>query len=514
MTRTLLVAAGVHTVDPQGVAGTRCVLVDGERIAWVGTDPADAPPCDRTVDLGAAWITPAFVDAHVHGTATGLAQTGLDLTGTTGGEELLDRLRRFAAAAGDIVMGNGWDDFGWPAPGRPTAAAISQAAGGRMVHLSRVDAHSCLVSEAVLDRMALEGLDGVERDAQGHPTGWLREAASHAAMAVVREQLSAAQWRAARDAACDAALRLGIASLHEMGVPGLFGLDDALAWAQGTWPLDVVTWWAELDLDAAQRHGLRPGGDLFLDGSIGSYTAATSQPYGADAGRGDLFHSDDAVAAWFTDCTAAGVGGGVHAIGDRAIEQAIVALEHAAAAHGVAAVRRCRHRMEHVELPSYSQVERMAGLGIVASVQPAFDAAWGGDEGLYAERFGVQASRESNPLTWFAATGVRMAFGSDSTVTPLDPIGGLRAATAHRGGLSVDGDLALEAHTAGGRYLAGQDDVGRCRAGQIADLAVWSGDPLALDAGVNPTCLATIVRGDSTWDDVMPRERVGRSSQP
>jgi hypothetical protein len=237
-------------------------------------------------------------------------------------------------------------------------------------------------------------------------------------------------------------------------------------------------------------------------------------PYGADGGHGDLFHSDEAVGAWFSDCTAAGVGGGVHAIGDRAIEQAIAALEHAASVHGVDAVRRCRHRMEHVELPTYSQVERMAALDVVASVQPAFDAAWGGDDGLYAERFGVTASRESNPLTWFAATGVRMAFGSDSTVTPLDPIGGLRAATAHRGGLSVDTALALEAHTVGGRFVAGQDDVGRCSAGQIADLAVWTQDPLAVDAGVDIRCLATIVRGDSTWDDVMARVDVGRASQP
>jgi predicted amidohydrolase YtcJ len=513
VTRTLLVAAGVHTVDPQAASGARCVLLDGERIAWVGADPADALPADATVDLGGAWITPAFVDAHVHGTATGLAQTGLDLTGTRSGAELLDRLRRFASGAGDVVMGYGWDDFGWPAPGRPSAAEISEAAGGRMVHLSRVDAHSCLVGQAVLARVALDGLAGVERDGAGDPTGWMREAASEAAMAVVRSHLTAEEWRAARDAACELALSLGIASLHEMGVPGLFGLDDALAWAQGSWPLDIVTWWAEMDLDAARRHGLRPGGDLFLDGSIGSCSAATSQPYGPDAGRGELFHTDEAVAAWFTHCTAEGVGGGVHAIGDRAIEQAIAALEHAAGVHGVEAVRRCRHRMEHVELPTYEQVERMGRLGIVASVQPAFDAAWGGDAGLYAERFGVAASRQSNPLAWFSTCHVTMAFGSDSTVTPLDPLGGVRAAAAHLGGLSVGTDVALEAHTAGGRFVAGQDDVGRCREGQIADLAVWSADPLTGDSDGPVTCLATIVRGQSTWGDAIPRNDVGTASQ-
>src|SRR5687768_16913757 len=127
--RSLLVAAGMHTVDPEGPQGARCVLLDGERIAWVGVDPAQAPPHDHAVDLGGAWITPAFVDAHVHATSTGLAQTGLELTGTSSGEELLSRLRAFSANAGDVVIGYGWEDHVWPAPGRPTAAEITEAAG-------------------------------------------------------------------------------------------------------------------------------------------------------------------------------------------------------------------------------------------------------------------------------------------------------------------------------------------------------------------------------------------------
>ncbi|MPZ72926.1 MAG: amidohydrolase family protein [Nitriliruptorales bacterium] len=503
VTRTLLVTAGVHTVDPQGPRGARSVLLDGDRIAWVGADPAGAPPHDATADLGSAWITPAFVDAHVHGTATGLARTGLDLTTASSAADLLDRVRRFSADAGDVVMGYGWDDFGWPEPRRPTAAQITAAAGGRTVLLSRIDSHSCLVSDRVLDRLPLEGLDGVERDPAGAPTGWLREASSQAAMGVVRAHLPPEALAAARQAACDAALQLGIASLHEMGVPGMFGLDDALAWLRGEWPIEVLTWWAEIDIQTTQRHGLRSGGDLFLDGSIGSCTAATTQPYGTPPGHGDLFHADEEVAEWFTRCTAEGVGLGVHAIGDRAIEQALQAVEVAAAVHGTAAVRACRHRIEHVELPTRDQVDRMGRMGVVASVQPAFDATWGGDAGLYAERFGAQAALRSNPLRWFADAGVVMAFGSDSTVTPLDPTGGLRAATSHLGGLSVDPDVALAAHTVGCRYVAGQDDVGRCAAGHRADLAVWSQDPLRLGADGDVACLATIVRGQSTWGEIL-----------
>ena len=500
--RTLLVAAGVHAVDAAAPEGLRCVLLDGDRIAWVGQDPADAPAHDRAVDLGGAWLTPAFVDAHVHATATGLAQTGLDLSDVTGAAEVLDRVRRFAPTAGPVILGNGWDDFGWTDRRLPTAQELAEASGGRTVLLTRVDAHSCLVDTRVLARLPLGQLYGVERDAAGKATGWLREASSEEALRLVRSMIPAEDLQRAREAACDAAARLGIGQFHEMGHPGLSGLEDARAWAEGDWPVDVDTWWAELDLDKAVSNGLRPGGDLFLDGSIGSCTAATSMGYGPEGGRGELFHGDDAVAAWFAACTAAGLGGGVHAIGDRAIEQALQAVEAAAREHGVERVRACRHRVEHVELPTREQVRRMAAVGIVASVQPAFDAVWGGDTGLYAERFGVEAARESNPLGWFADAGVMMAFGSDSTVTPLDPVGALRAATQHRGGASLSPAVALEAHTAHGCYVGRRDDVGRLRAGFRGDLAAWSADPLTALDDQAVRCLATVVRGRVVFGEI------------
>jgi predicted amidohydrolase YtcJ len=499
---TLLVAAGVRTLVA-GDPAVRAVLIEGDRITWVGADPAAAPPHGRAVDLGGAVIAPAFVDAHVHATATGLAAEGVDLAGTRSAAELLDRLRRHVAARGDaVVLGGPWDDFGWPEGAPPTAAALAEAAPGRTLLLMRVDAHACLVDPATLAALPLDRLEGIDRDADGAPTGLLREAASEAAQVHVRASLAPAQVARARTRACATAAALGIGSLHEMGHPSLSGLDDARAWATGRWPIEVLVWWAELDADAGPAHGLRPGGDLFLDGSIGSHTAAVCTPYRDRGGRGELFHDDAAVAAFFTAATAAGRGAGVHAIGGRAIAQAVAAIEAAAEALGVEAVRACRHRIEHVELPTRDDVARMARLGVVASVQPAFDAAWGGDAGMYAARFGGAAARSSNPLAWFADAGVPLAFGSDSTVTPLDPWGGVVAAERHRGGLGVDRAAALAAATLGGRHVAGQDDVGPLVAGGRADLAVWSADPLAVDDPRDLDCLATVVAGRVAHGDL------------
>lgn len=488
----LLVAAGIHTLDE--LSGARAILLAGDRIVWIG-EPRRAPRADEVVDLGGAWITPSFVDAHVHATATGLAERGVDLADAGSVASVLARLRAHVDRHDDpIVLGGPWDDFGWPEGRPPTATEISDSAPGRTVVLHRVDAHSCVVDETTLAELPLDRLEGVDRDAEGLPTGWLREEASEAAWLHVRSRLPETQLAAARHKACAKAAALGIGSFHEMGHPGLSGLDDARAWAQGAWPVDVQVWWAELDASAGPRLGMRPGGDLFLDGSIGSSTAAVSAGY-AGGGSGTLFHEDAAVRDFFVAATEAGTGAGVHAIGDRAIEQAIVALEAAGRVHGTGAVARCRHRLEHAEMPSREQVARLAALGVVASVQPVFDDYWGGGAQLYAARFGVRAASESNPLRWFTDAGVRLALGSDSTVTPLGPWDAVRAAERHRGGLGIPRLDALRAHTVGGRYVAGQGDVGALRLGARADLAVWDADPLEIPDPRDLRCLATVVAG-------------------
>lgn len=498
--RTRYIAAGLHTLGERSAAEPRVLVVDGDGIAWVGADPAAAPPSDRTIDLGGAWVTPAFVDAHVHGTATGLAVAGVDLHGAGSAAEALDRVRRHAAAVpGGAVLGSRWDDTGWPEGRPPTAGEVADAAPGRTVLLNRVDGHSCVVDPRTLAALPLAELEGVDRDTDGRPTGYLAERAGEAARVRVLEALPAAQVTAARRATCARAAALGIASFHEMGHPGLAGLPDALAWAAGGWGVEVLTWWADIDPGPGFPGELRPGGDLFLDGSIGSHTAAVSGGYRDDAGagRGQLFHSDAAVAAFFTGWTGRGRGAGVHAIGDLAIEQAVAGLERAAEVHGVESVRRCRHRVEHVELPRPDHLARLARLGAVASVQPVFDDLWGGTDRLYARRFGAAAALASNPFAEMAAEGVRLAFGSDSTVTPLDPWGAVLAAERHRGGSGLDRRAAFAAHTLGGRHVAGQDAVGPLVAGARADFAVWDGDPFTVPDPRRLTCLATVVAGAS-----------------
>ena len=153
----------------------------------------------------------------------------------------------------------------------------------------------------------------------------------------------------------------------------------------------------------------------------------------------------------------------------------------------------------------------LARLGVVASVQPAFDRLWGGDSGMYAERLGLPRALSLNPFAAMAASGIVLAFGSDSPVTPLDPWGSVRAAVRHRtDGSGLDPATAFEAHTLGGWHAAGRDADGVLTAGAPATFAVWATGELDPATGLPPLepgddlprCLRTVVRGTTVFDAV------------
>ncbi|MDQ3502761.1 MAG: amidohydrolase family protein, partial [Actinomycetota bacterium] len=216
------------------------------------------------------------------------------------------------------------------------------------------------------------------------------------------------------------------------------------------------------------------GGDLFADGSLGSHTACLLEPYLDAPGTGDSQLDAEQVARHVAACTTAGLQAGFHAIGDGALAQVMAGIARAAEQVGLAEVCAARHRIEHAEMLSPALIEAMAAYGVVASVQPAFDARWGGEHGMYATRLGPQRARTMNPFAALAAVGVPLALGSDTPVTPLDPWGTLRAAVHHRTpGSGLSARAAFSAHTRGGWRAARIEDTGELTPGAPATFAVW-----------------------------------------
>ncbi|MFE0766431.1 amidohydrolase [Streptomyces smyrnaeus] len=531
--RTLLLRGGeVHSpADPFATA----MVVEGDSIAWIGTEGAAdsfADGVDEVVHLDGALVTPAFTDAHVHTTATGLALTGLDLSGAPTLADALAQVRAYAKARPDdrVLLGTGWDAHAWPEQRHPSRAELDEASGGRPLYLTRIDVHSALADTAMLDLVPdITTREGYRPDAP--LTGDAHHAVREAAYATLTPRQRTEAQRAARAHAAS----LGIGALHECAGPDISGEDDLrglLALAAEEPGPRVHGYWAELVTSAkeAARIGelgvVGAAGDLFADGSLGSHTAHLCAPY-ADAPHtsGSALLDAEAVAAHVAACTEAGLQAGFHAIGDAALQAVTEGVRRAAETVGPALVRAARHRVEHAEMLTEQTLADFADLALTASVQPGFDAAWGGADGMYARRLGAERAASLNPYAALLRAGVPLALGSDSPVTPLGPWEAIRAAAfhhTHEHRISVRG--AFTAHTRGGWRALGRDDAGVLVPGAPADYALWRTGPLVVQApdtrvanwstdprsgtpglpdltpgGQVPVCLRTVVGGRTVY---------------
>ncbi|MET3985177.1 amidohydrolase [Streptomyces sp. PvR034] len=516
---TVLLRRGeVHSpADPFATA----MVVERGHIAWVGSEGAAdafAQGVDEVVDLDGALVTPAFTDAHVHVTATGLALTGLDLTGARTLADALALVRAYAERrpADRVLLGHGWDAARWPERRAPRRSELDEATGGRPLYLSRVDVHSAVVTTALLDLVPSVRHTGDEPLTRGD---------HHAVRAAALAAVTPAQRAEAQRAALDHAASLGIGSVHECGGPDISSAEDfhdLMNLARERPGPRVFGYWADRDLALARELGaVGAAGDLFVDGALGSHTACLHAPYADAAHTGTGYLDAAEVGAHVAACTEAGLQAGFHAIGDAALTAVVEGVRAAADKLGLGRVRAARHRVEHAEMMTPDTIAAFAELGLTASVQPAFDAAWGGAEGMYVDRLGAERARTLNPFAAMLKAGVPLAFGSDAPVTPLDPWGTVRAAAFHRTPehrISVR--AAFTAHTRGGWRALGRDDAGVLVPGAPADYALWRTDELVVQApddrvarwstdprsgtpglpvltpgAALPVCLATVVGG-------------------
>ena len=432
--------------------------------------------------------------------------TGLDLVGCASLVEALDRVERFCRSTGaaGVVLGHGWDETRWPERRPPTQAELDRASYGSQVYLTRIDVHSALASSALLAVLpGIRGLDGYD------PSGLLTGEAHHQARAAALDAVTPSARTAAQRATRRLCAELGIGAFHELGGPDISSPDDfagMLALADAEPGPDVVGYWGELGgVERARELGaLGAAGDLFADGAIGSHTACMRSVYSDEDTFGTAYLTAAEVRDHVAACTRAGLQAGFHSIGDGAMEAVVAGCEEAAALVGLDALRAARHRIEHAEMVDAGLIARMARLALYASVQPVFDALWGGTEGMYVERLGLERALTLNPFADLAAAGVPLALGSDTPVTPLGPVGGgpggrpaprRRPAALRAGGVR----RAHHRRVARGRCRRHRDARPR-RAGDLRRVGHRRRDrrrrPARPDPGrPAPGCLRTVVRG-------------------
>jgi predicted amidohydrolase YtcJ len=504
----LILRHGVfYPVDtPGAVEGS--MAVRGGRIVYLGSDAgalARRGPATELIELAGRAVTPGLIDAHAHLSGFAAALTEVDLTGVASYEEVVTRIRQAAAQrpAGSWVQGRGWDQNRWPDHAFPSHSALSRAVPDHPVWLTRVDGHAALLNAAAMAALGVSAAmhdppgGRLLRDAHGEPTGVLVDNAMAVSRGVPEASLEERQRQLVT--AAERCLAVGLTTVTDMGVRAptyaaytALRRADRLPLRVALFAADEAGWLDEWfrrgpEIDPQARLQLR-GVKLYADGALGSRGAALLEPYSDDAGNLGLLVSTAAHLEEIAKRAArAGFQVAIHAIGDRG---GLLALDAMEKAMGGPAPER-RFRLEHAQVLRVQDIERMARLGIVASMQPTHATS---DMGWAEARLG--AARLERAYAWrkVLAAGGRLALGSDVPVESPDPRLGLYAAVTRQDlrGLPPGGWLpaerltrqeALRGFTLDAAWSLFLDhEVGSLAIGKRADLVVFAEDPMRVPA--------------------------------
>lgn len=474
----------VRTVDATAPVAAWFTVLDG-RFQRVGVGPP--PECGRSVDLGGHAVVPGFVDSHVHFFQTGIDALQIDLGDAVDIPDVVDRLQAEAPPGRrGWVYANRFEEDRLAEARALTREDLDAAFPRRPVWINRVDYHSAVVNTAALRRLEIpRGTPGLMAGRDRHPSGVLRGAAySHAKMRVSRSYTVEIKERAVR-AAVDALVPRGITAVHALEGGPLFGDEgvQVLLKHMDRLPIDLTLFLQEKRPVFATRLGFRHmGGCLLVDGSIGSYTAALDTPYEGESARqrGNLYETATSLKAFVREVHEAGAQLAFHAIGPRAIQ---VVLDAYADALERSPRFDHRHRVEHFELATDAQIARAAELRLTVAMQPTFETLWGGPSGMYASRIG-ERWRLTNRLRTILDHGIPIAGGSDSNVTPPDPLGAMHSAVHHPNpDERVSAAEALRMMTLDAAAAGFNDHRhGSISPGKEASFAVLDADPVAVPA--------------------------------
>lgn len=506
----VIVNANVRTMDASHPAA-EAVAVYGGRIVAVGTSESVNKfkgAGTKVIDARGALVLPGFNDSHVHFLSGGFQLSSVDLRDSSTPREFAERIRRFAEKLpkGRWVTGGDWDHERWPGSPLPTKELIDAFTPDRAVFVSRLDGHMALANSYALKLAGVTretpdppgGL--IVRDAKtGEPTGILKDAAQSFVWKVFPEPSFEEKLEAARAATAHAAAH-GVTSVQDMSAGNDVGVYQTML-ERGELKTRIYAVSPLPDWERLGRVGVRRafGGDMlrigglkgFADGSLGSTTALFFEPY-LDAPNtsglpGDEMFPEGAMLKRVESADAAGLQVMIHAIGDKANDAILTIYEHVAKSNGE---RDRRFRIEHAQHLRAQDIARFGRDHVVASMQPYHCI----DDGRWAEkRIGPARAKTTYAFRTLLDTGAVLAFGSDWSVAPLDPVLGIYAAATRRtldgknpGGWVPEQKITVEdavrAYTFGSAYAEFAENVkGSITPGKLADFVILSRDIFKID---------------------------------
>jgi len=433
------------------------------------------------LDLEGAPILPGFIDTHTHFLHTGLHMSMIELCNCSSLDELLGSLESLNGDESEWVRGFGFDESGFPDGRRPSRTDLDRAVPDRPAVIFRRDYHSCVLNSRAIATLPqspfLSGKEVMDEGFfRGRANDWVRQ--------ILFSGIDQGERMTALKAAAAKAHSKGITTVHALEGGSLFCLDDLEFFINhgSSVPLNIVLYPQITDVRWCLDRGIpRLGGCLLIDGSFGSRTAALGSPYSDEPGNsGQLYFERQYLRSLVLQAHRENLQLSFHAIGDRAVSMILDAYEEAL---NELPREDHRHRIEHCELPMQADLDRIGRLGVHVAAQPAFEYLWGGRQGMYGLRLGPDRAMRTNPLREMLDRDITVGGGSDSDVTPMDPMLGIYSAMTHPN-LSFRVSLreALDMFTAkAARFSFQEGEIGAIKAGMKADLAVLSRNPFESD---------------------------------
>jgi predicted amidohydrolase YtcJ len=518
-------------------AGKRAeaIALHGDRILAVGTREEIAKlkgPDTIVIDLGGHFVMPGFNDAHAHIAAAGQEKMNVDMTGTKTLDEFRERLRVKVEAAGpdEWIVGGGWDETLWPAKVPPTRWDLDEVSGKHPVYLSRVDGHVLVANTRALQlasvTVASKDPDGgkIDRGEDGTPTGILRETARNAVFAAVPKLTREKRRHAIELALADLASH-GVTSAQDNSQWEDFQIFEDLD-AEGKLTARISEWLPFNDSieELNRKRAAHPASDNmlhtgmlkgFMDGSLGSKTAALLAPYSDDPGSSGLpQYTQDQLNSLTKERVLAGYQIGFHAIGDKGVQMALDAFAEAEKAATESKAKAAdggtdfRLRIEHGQVTTPQQILRFKELKVIASMQPNHlltDMNWA------ESRLGPKRAETSYAWAEFLRRGVVLAFGTDYPVEPITPFRGLYAALTRMNesgrkaypGQKLTIEQAIAAYTTGSAFAEfAEKQKGKLEPGMLADFVVLDRDITATlpPKLIETKVLRTVVGGKTVYE--------------
>jgi len=482
----LLINGNVVTMD-RADSRAQAVAIQGERVLRVGRD-ADMQDLIEggwpLFDLKGRTVLPGFIDTHQHMMLTGAQAAAVPLDSAVRIDDILERIREkaFRTERRNWIRGSYLNEQHLVEKRMPDRRELDRVCPDHPVFILHATCHICSLNTLAMEILKLPpGLEGVDTEG-GRPNGVVRDPGIltfvHPAMGRLTPDSEKLGFLLK---ASDLALEKGITTLHALDGGDLGPGDTEVIWNnRDKLPLHVVCYNQSMDLDEVKRLGLpRVGGCICADGAFEAHTAALFEPYADEPENyGTLTFSQEEMDAFILAAHTAGLQIAVHCESERSIEQVLWAMEKALRAEPRTGHR---HRIEHLELPTWNQLDRMAQAGIMTGMQPAFIPAFIGaeDMAVYAALLGRERLARVHPYRTILSHGIPICGGSDSPVTPYDPLAGVQAAVTHPNpDERINRRQALAMFTVEAAWSAFEEaDKGTIEPGKRADLVLLGEDP-------------------------------------